>query len=806
MFNMRSSSSLAAAVFGGAAVAGYGLWRALGPEASRGAVVSMQRLTRRAKSGTAKKWAPTAAAQGAQQGSLSVDPSQYPATRRDESMVEDLHGVAVADPYRWLEDPDSAETQAWVEAQNGVTAGVLEQCGSRDRFKQLFTQLFDYEKFGTPYKRGQRFYYSHNSGLQNQYVIYTQGSLDGEARVLLDPNTLSEDGTVALGGQAFSEDGTLYAYMLSSGGSDWRTIRLKKIDQETGEATDVEGEVIDHVKFSGITWTHDNKGFFYCRYAEPKTADKGTETDINLGQQLCYHVLGTPQSQDVTILADPQNPTHMFGTECTHDGRYLLISVSNGCEPVNKLWYVDLEALPRDASSAALQLSSFDFHTGKEALPIVKMIDDFTAAWDYQGSDGTAITLHTNLDAPRYRVVRGDMGAAAGTFAAGCTDLLPQHEKDLLQWTSLLKGGTLVACYLRDVVSVLQLHSWEDGSLTKAVAMPGIGSVGGFSGSHKHTQWFFSFTSFTEPGAIYCAEGLGEPTLFRRIATNGFSPDDFETKQVFVSSKDGTKVPMFVVHKKGLQLDGTNPTLLYGYGGFNISLEPSFSVSRLCWMLAYNGVYAVANLRGGGEYGTEWRAAGSCHNKQNVFDDFQACAQHLHGAGYSSPRTLAIQGGSNGGLLVAACANQRPDLFQVVLAQVGVMDMLRFHKFTIGHAWCTDYGNPDKAEDFEVVLRYSPIHNVAVPQGESKQYPAFLITTGDHDDRVVPLHSHKLTATLQHVLAGSPDSSQRNPLLTRIEVKAGHGAGKPTTKVIQETSDMMGYAAAVIGAKWQHSA
>lgn len=340
--------------------------------------------------------------------------------------------------------------------------------------------------------------------------------------------------------------------------------------------------------------------------------------------------------------------------------------------------------------------------------------------------------------------------------------------------------------------------------MVRPLEMPGLGSVSGFSGSHKHTEIFFTFTGFTEPGATYradLADADPQPRLFRRTQTAGFSPDDFVTKQEFVTSKDGTKVPMFVVHRKGLELDGANPTLLYGYGGFNISLEPGFSVSRLCWMLAYNGVVAVANLRGGGEYGIEWRDAGSVHNKQNVFDDFQACAQYLHSHGYCSPHTTAIQGGSNGGLLVAACANQRPDLFQVVLAQVGVMDMLRFQKFTIGHAWITDYGNPDKEEDFRYILRYSPVHNVALP-ADGGQYPAFLITTGDHDDRVVPLHSHKLTATLQHVLAGAPNSPQRNPLLTRIEVRAGHGAGKPTSKVIEEQSDMFAFAAACMGAKW----
>lgn len=733
-------------------------------------------------------------------------PEEYPQARRDESVREVLHGVEVCDPYRWLEDPDAAETRAFVDAQNRLTTSVLERCGSRERFKQLFTELYNYERFGTPYKRGDRWYYSYNSGLLAQNIVYTQSDLGADPSVLIDPNKLSEDGTVALMGQSFSEDGRLVAYALSSGGSDWRSVHVMEVDPATGGVMQ-RGDVLEHVKFSGMTWTHDNKGFFYARFTPPTTGDAGTETDINLNQQLMYHVVGRPQAEDVTVLALPDNPEFMMGTEITHDGRYLIIDVTSGCEPANRVWYVDLDPIPQNPASGALDFSSYDFHSGDKQLPLVKLVDDFEAQYSYLGSEGTVWTFQTNLGAPRYRVVRTDISSPSPPTS--WSDVIPQHPQDLLQWAVLLQGGLLAVCYLHDVKAKLQLHRFSDGTVSKELPLPGVVSIGGFSGSHKHSTMFVTLTGFTEPGATYrydVSDPDPQPVLFRRIATKGFNPDDFVTEQVFVSSKDGTRVPMFITHRKGLVRDGATPTLLYGYGGFNISLEPGFSLSRVCWMLAYGGIAAVANLRGGGEYGREWRNAGSLGNKQNVFDDFQACASYLQAMNYCSPGTLVIQGGSNGGLLVAACANQRPDLFGVVLAQVGVMDMLRFHKFTIGHAWVSDYGDPGKPQDFNWLLPYSPLHNVAQPQGGTRQYPAFLITTGDHDDRVVPLHSHKLTATLQHVLAGSPDSPQRNPLLTRVEVRAGHGAGKPTAKIIQEVADMLSYAAEVMGAAWRYTA
>ncbi|KAK9792686.1 hypothetical protein WJX73_000704 [Symbiochloris irregularis] len=747
---------------------------------------------------------------GAPVAPITVAPSEYPKVRRDESVVETLHGVSVSDPYRWLEDPDSEETRSFVSAQNALTSKVLESCETRDKFSGLMKQLFDYPRYGCPFKRGSRYYYSHNSGLQAQNVIYTQKSVEAEATVLLDPNKFSEDGTVALEGMKFSEDGSLLAYELAKGGSDWHSIKIMGIDAATGKGKDLQEE-LHHIKFNSTAWTHDNKGFFYNRYPAPSKGggDLGTETDANKGQQLWYHVVGAPQSSDAFLLDFPDQPEWMASAEITDDGRFLLVSISMGCEPSNQLWYLDLQRLPTSkGASSGLDFSQYDKQKGAsaDALPLNKLIDEFEAAWEVLANEGTSFTLMTNQDAPRYRIVRGDIAGAQSPKEY--QDLIPQHDTHLLQWACAMKGDALVVCYLQHARSKLQRHSLASGQHVGDVPLPGLGSVREFSGRRRDSEAFFLYTDFTVPAAIYRFRVDGkeeEPKLFRqaKLKVDNFSPDQFESHQVFVTSPDGTKVPMFIVHKKGISLDGSNTTLLYGYGGFNISLEPSFSVARLCFMLAYNGVFAMANLRGGGEYGLKWRNSGSLHNKQNVFDDFAACAEHLTASNYCSASKLIIQGGSNGGLLVAACANQRPDLFACGIAQVGVHDMLRFHKFTIGHAWITDFGNPDKMADFEYLMTYSPIHNVRVPSSGSRQHPAMLLTSGDHDDRVVPLHTHKLLATLQHTLAGSGrDSLQRNPLLARYETKAGHGAGKPTEKIIAEYADIFGFAAAVTSATW----
>lgn len=667
----------------------------------------------------------------------------YPSSRQSDQ-VDDYHGTKVADPYRWLEDPDSEETKAWVEAQNKVTFAYLTEIGAREQIKQRLTQLWNYEKYGIPFKQGNRYFYFKNDGLQNQNVLYTLTSLDAEPRVLLDPNTLSEDGTIALSGIAISEDGNLMAYGLSTSGSDWNEWQV--LDVETAS------NLPDHlkwVKFSGASWTHDRQGFFYSRYDEPNEATK--LEDLNYYQKLYYHKLGTPQSEDTLIYHRPDQKEWMFGAGVTEDGRYLIISVDQGTDPKNLVFYKDLQT---------------------PDSPVVELISEFEASYSFIDNDGSLFWFRTDLDAPRGRVIAIDINNPAREH---WQEVIPQTA-ETLEGMGLL-NNQFVADYLKDARSSIKIFNL-DGSFVREVELPGIGSAGGFGGKRYDTETFYSFTSFTTPATIYRYDMVsGESTIFRQPNVD-FNPDEYETKQVFYSSKDGTQVPMFITHKKGLQLEGNNPTYLYGYGGFGASLTPSFSVSRLVWM-EMGGVYAIPNLRGGGEYGEEWHQAGTKLNKQNVFDDFIAAAEWLINNHYTQPAKLAIAGGSNGGLLVGACMTQRPELFGAALPAVGVMDMLRFHKFTIGWAWCSDYGSPDNPEEFKALYAYSPLHNLK----PGTDYPATMITTADHDDRVVPAHSFKFAAALQEAHAGE------KPVLIRIETKAGHGAGKPTTKIIEELAD-----------------
>jgi prolyl oligopeptidase len=667
----------------------------------------------------------------------------YPPSRKADQ-VDDYHGVKLQDSYRWLEDPDSEETKAWVEAQNQVTFGYLAQIPARERIKQRVTQLWNYERYGIPFKEGERYFYSKNDGLQNQSVLYTLTSLDAEPRVLLDPNTFSEDGTIALSGIAISEDGKLMAYGLSTSGSDWN--EWKVLDVETSE------NLPDHlnwVKFSGASWTHDGQGFFYSRYDEPNEATK--LEDINYYQKLYYHKLGTPQSEDILIYHRPDQKEWMFGAGVTEDGRYLIISIDQGTDPRNLVLYKDLQT---------------------PDSPVVELISEFEANYGFIDHDGDIFWFRTDLDAPRGRVIAIDINNPA---LEHWQEVIPQAA-ETLESVGLL-NNQFVADYLKDARSSIKIFNL-DGSFIREVELPGIGSAGGFNGKRYDTETFYTFTSFTTPATIYRYDMVsGESTIFRQPKVE-FNPDEYETAQVFYKSKDGTQVPMFITHKKGLQLDGNNPTILYGYGGFNVSLTPYFSVSNLVWM-EMGGVYAVPNLRGGGEYGEEWHQAGTKLNKQNVFDDFIAAAEWLIDNQYTKPAKLAISGGSNGGLLVGACMTQRPELFGAALPAVGVMDMLRFHKFTIGWAWCSDYGSPDNPEEFKALYAYSPLHNLR----PGTAYPATMITTADHDDRVVPAHSFKFAAALQAAHAGE------KPVLIRIETKAGHGAGKPTTKIIEELAD-----------------
>ncbi|MGC9503374.1 prolyl oligopeptidase family serine peptidase [Baaleninema sp.] len=676
-------------------------------------------------------------------------PFEYPQTKTIEQ-VDTYHGTAISDPYRWLEDPDSDDSRAWIDAQNQLTFKFLENIKSRSKIKERVTQLWNYEKYGTPFKRDRRYFYFKNDGLQNQSVLYVLDDLDGEPRVLLDPNTLSEDGTVALNNYAVSEDGKLLAYALSSSGSDWQEWHVR--DVETGKDLP---DLVKWSKFSGASWTHDSHGFFYSGYDAPN--EESQYEDVNYYQKLYYHRIGTPQSEDLLVYDRPDRKEWGFSGFVTDCGRYLIISVWRGTEPKNLIFYRDLQ----DPESS-----------------IEELIPEFEAQYDFVGNDGHIFWFRTDRDASRYRLISID------TVTKQQREILPEGE-NTLEFVSVLNRQFVVE-YLKDACSQIQIFNLE-GVLIREVELPEIGSVGGFGGKPEDTETFYSFTGFTTPTTIYRYDmTTGESTVFRQ-PTVDFNPDDYETQQVFYHSQDGTRVPMFIVHKKGIDRNGNNPTYLYGYGGFNISLTPMFSVGLLVWM-ELGGVLAIPNLRGGGEYGETWHQAGTKLNKQNVFDDFIAAAEWLIEQRYTASAKLAIGGGSNGGLLVGACMTQRPDLFAAAIPEVGVLDMLRFHKFTIGWAWCSDFGSPDDPEEFKALYAYSPLHNVK----SGTAYPATLLITADHDDRVVPAHSFKFAATLQAADAGE------NPILIRIETKAGHGAGKPTAKRIEEVADKWAFLTQVL--------
>ncbi|KAL6212729.1 hypothetical protein ACLB2K_017947 [Fragaria x ananassa] len=724
-------------------------------------------------------------------GALDL-PLKYPSVRRDESVVEDYHGVKIADPYRWLEDPDSEETKEFVQKQVELTQSVLKECDDiRGKLSDKITKLFDHPRYDPPFRRGNKYFYSHNTGLQAQSVLYVQDSLDGEPEVLLDPNTLSEDGTVALSTYSVSEDAKYLAYALSTSGSDWVTIKVMSIEDKK-----VEPDTLSWVKFSVISWTHDNKGFFYSRYPAPKEGediDAGTETNANLYHELYYHFLGTDQSNDILCWKDSENPKYLFGASVTNDGKYALLYVDEGCDPVNKFYYCDMSKLPNGLEG---------LRANNELLPVVMLVDTFEARYHAIANDDTVFTFLTNKDAPKYKLVRVDLKEPTVW-----TDVIKESEKDVLESASAVNGNQMIVSYLSDVKYVLQIRDLKSGSLVHQLPID-IGTVTGISARREDRTIFFGFTSFVTPGVIYqCNLDSEVPDLrvFREITVPGFDRSDFHVDQVFIPSKDGTQIPIFIVARKNIVLDGSHPCLLYGYGGFNISLTPSFSVSRIVLTRHLGVVYCLANIRGGGEYGEEWHKAGSLSKKQNCFDDFISAGEYLVSAGYTQPSKLCIEGGSNGGLLIGACINQRPDLFGCALAHVGVMDMLRFHKFTIGHAWTSDYGCSDKEEEFHWLIKYSPLHNVNRPweQHPNQQYPPTMLLTADHDDRVVPLHSLKFLATLQHVLITSLEKSpQTNPIIGRIECKAGHGAGRPTQKMIDEAADRFSFMAKMLGASW----
>ncbi|HEX3798812.1 MAG TPA: prolyl oligopeptidase family serine peptidase [Verrucomicrobiae bacterium] len=667
----------------------------------------------------------------------------YPVTART-NQVDNYHGTLVADPYRWLEDDNAEATKAWVEAENKVTFDFLGKIPQRAAIKQRLTQLWNYERFGVPMKQGGRYFITRNNGLQNQAVLYTMTSLEAAPVLLLDPNTLSTDGTVSLAGYSISDDGNLMAYGLARAGSDWEEWHVR--DVRTGQ--DLKDE-IHWVKFSGASWRKDGEGFYYSRYDEPAAGNalKG----VNYFHKLYYHRLGTPQADDHLIYQRPDHKDWNFNGGVTDDGHYLIIDASEGTDTRNRVFYLDLQ---------------------KPGSEVVELLNEFDAAYHFVDNVGTVFYFNTDLNAPRGRIIAIDI---AQPERVNWRELVPQSP-DRLEGVSLV-DDQFIATYLKDARSEVKIFK-RDGAFIRTVDLPGLGTVGGFGGKRGDTETFYAFTSFTTPTSIYRYDLTEEKSSIFKQPHVAFSPDDYETKQIFYHSKDGTRVPMFITYKKGLKLDGKNPTYLYGYGGFDISITPSFSPATLDWM-EMGGVFAVANIRGGGEYGEEWHHGGMKLKKQNVFDDFIAAAEWLIANHYTETPKLAIGGGSNGGLLVGACLTQRPDLYGAALPSVGVMDMLRFHKFTIGWAWTSDYGSSDDPEYFKTLYAYSPLHHIK----PGTKYPATLITTGDHDDRVVPAHSFKFAATLQAAQSGP------KPILIRIETRAGHGAGKPTSKVIEESAD-----------------
>ena len=678
---------------------------------------------------------------------------KYPKARKADQ-VDDYHGTKVADPYRWLEDPDSAESRKWIEEQNELTFGFLKEIPAREPIRERLTELWNYERFGVPFKEGNHYFITRNDGLQNQSVLYTMASLDAEPKVLLDPNSLSKEGTVALKGYAISEDGEHIAYGLSTAGSDWEEWHVRKVSSR--EDT---GDVLKWVKFSGTSWTRDGRGFFYSRYDQPKESEK--LQSVNYFQKLFFHKLGTEQAEDILVYHRPDQKEWGFGGHVTEDGKYLIITVRQGTDTRNRVFYKGL--------TPGGSLSEFQYESGSQ---VVELLNDFDASYEFIANKGTKFWFFTDLEAPRGKIIEIDITKPA---RENWKVVVPEAKETLRQATVV--NHQFIAVYMQDAKSAVRVFDLA-GKSVRELKLPGIGTAAGFSGEQTDTETFYAFTSFTSPATIYRHDmKTGESSVFRAPKLN-FDPDKYETRQVFYSSKDGTKVPMFIVHRKGLKMDGNNPTLLYGYGGFNISLTPAFSASTMVW-LEMGGVYAQPNLRGGGEYGEEWHKAGTKLQKQNVFDDFIAAAEWLVESKITRPEKLAIAGGSNGGLLVGACITQRPELFGAALPAVGVMDMLRFHKFTIGWAWTSDYGSAENPEEFKALHAYSPLHNLK----PGTKYPATMVTTADHDDRVVPAHSFKFAAAIQDAQGGA------DPVLIRIETQAGHGAGKPTSKIIEEAAD-----------------
>ena len=677
-------------------------------------------------------------------------PIEYPATAQEE-VVDNIFGTPVADPYRWLEDDMSAETADWVKRQNVVTFGYLEQIPYREEIRSRLTAMWNYEKYGAPFKRGDYTYFMKNDGLQNQFVVYRQKD-GGEAAVFLDPNKFSEDGTTSLSDMGFSSDGNMVAYSISEGGSDWRKIIVMNV-----VTMEVIGDPLIDIKFSGISW-QGNEGFYYSSYDRPDGSELSAMTDHH---KLYFHRIGTPQSEDKVVFGADLKRRYVGGY-VTEDDRFLVVTAAVSTTG-NELYIKDLS---------------------RPDSRFVTVVDNFRNNHGVIANEGTRLYISTNLDAPNGRVVTVDF---SGPGTGNWTDFIPETENVLSPSSG---AGYIFANYLIDAISHVKQFDMK-GTLVRELELPGVGTASGFGSRKKDTDVYFSFTNYITPSTIYKLEPVsGSVEVFKKPDV-AFMTDEYESVQVFYTSKDGTRVPMIITHRKGIRMDGKNPTILYGYGGFNISVTPSFSVANALW-LEMGGVYAVPNIRGGGEYGERWHLAGTKMNRQNVFDDFIAAAEYLYGTGYTSPDFLAMRGGSNGGLLVGAVMTQRPDIMKVALPAVGVLDMLRYHKFTAGAGWAYDYGTADESEEmFRYLLGYSPVHNVR----EGVSYPATLITTADHDDRVVPAHSFKFAAHLQDKHRGS------NPVLIRIETMAGHGAGMPVSKTIEQWADLFSFTLWNMGVK-----
>lgn len=671
----------------------------------------------------------------------------YPQARVD-NVVDDYFGMKVPDPYRWLENPDSPETRSWIEAENKITFGFLEKIPAREQIKKRMTKLWNYERYGIPLQENGHYFFRKNSGLQNQSVLYYSDTLTSEPKVLLDPNQLSSDGTVALDDMVTSHNAKLLAYGLAVSGSDWTEWKVRDVQSAS--------DLSDHlkwIKFSSVAWTADDKGFYYSRYDEPKA---GTELEqANYYQKLYYHQIGSSQASDKLIYQRSDQKEWQFAPTVTDDGRYLIITVSKSTAPKFLIFYQDLQ----DKNSK-----------------VTELINTFEADYTFLGNDGSLFWFKTDLNTPQGKVIAINI---KNPDKANWKEIIPEAS-DAIESVSLMNKKFIVS-YLKDAHSAVKVFN-IDGKLEQELELPGIGSVSGFFGKQKDTETFYGYTSYTTPFTVYRYDlKANKIELFKQPIVD-FNPQDYETNQIFYQSKDGTRVPMFISHKKGLKPDVNTPTYLYGYGGFDIAETPNFNVMNLIWM-EMGGVFAVANIRGGNEYGEEWHEAGTKLHKQNVFDDFISAAEWLIANKYTSSSKLAIGGASNGGLLIGACITQRPELFGAAIPAVGVMDMLRFHKFTIGWAWVSDFGSSENEQEFQALYKYSPYHNIK----KGVSYPPTFITTADHDDRVVPAHSFKFAAAMQAAQAGSA------PILIRIETKAGHGGGKPVSKIIAESTDRLAF-------------